>query len=184
MKTSILRARRKDRLEVLEEWLNSGTLVYWRRAPEVLHESGLVSVNYGMSNLYMDIWYLRRPYLSPDVKSMEEAECDSGKILFHVIMRSLLDFRSGRPCDSGIWNDDMSSDFSSCTSDHHLCSGDAERFLKTLDPEVEEFCNLSRGKIRDLLKSIKKDPIFQIGSILDSEEPTSFVALRISSLQL
>lgn len=174
------REMRHLRLDTIESWLSDGLMVSWRDVPATLRQAGLVSSNYGMRCLLLDIWFLKRKYCSPNFKSSDDVIIDHAKISFQIVLRGLMDLQSGRPCDLKAWKKDMPSDLQYCTEDSHLCYEDAERYLATIDRETEENCGIPAGKIRDLVKRIKQDPIFQIGSVLNSEVPTSFVALKLS----
>jgi len=169
---------RHERLDVLDDWLSNGYLVSWADVPRTLLEARLVSVHYSMRNLMMDVWYLKRGYCTSYSDELEGMSHFSTRVLFRIILRSLLDLNSGRPCDLGSWKLDIPSDFCCCSHEYHLCYQSAEEYLTSVDEEYEEQCGLSKGKIRYMIRKIKEDPIFKIGSVLASEMPSSFVALR------
>ena len=82
-----------------------------------------------------------------------------------MVIQALLDVHSKRPCDVAIWGTDLSPDSVYCTPTAHVCSQNAERFLKSLDANFEEFIGVSRGCIYDILHRIKKDPNYYLGSL-------------------
>jgi hypothetical protein len=176
------RQMRLDRLDVLGEWLRDELMVSWKDVPKALRDAGIVTVYYTQRCLLMDIWFLKRTYLAPIGKNSSEIDFDHTKLRFQIILRCLLDMQIGRPCDLNTWKGDMPSDSCRCTNDLHICYEDAERYLMNVCDEEEYECGLPSGKLRDLIKAIKKDPIFSIGSILTSDAPSSFVALRRSDL--
>ena len=178
------RDMRHDRLDVLDDWLSNGYLVSWKDVPRTLFTARLVSPYYSMRNLMLDVWYLKRGYCASYSDGVEGFSQFSTRILFRIILRSLLDLSSGRPCDLGVWKMDIPADFLCCSQEYHLCYQSAEEYLISIDEEVEEQCGLSRGKIPHIVRKIKEDPIFKIGSILSSEAPSSFVALRISRQEI
>lgn len=160
------RSLRHQRLRILEEWLAMKIDINWSEAPRVLQEHNIVSENYTMKNLHVDLWYLKREYVKSYANFEFTNSYESSKPLFNIILRALLDLSTGRPCDLGIWKKDLSPDFSCCSEEAHLCHEDAERFLISLSSASENLCGISSGKLRDLAKRIKKDPIFSIGSFI------------------
>ena len=173
---------RHKRLDSIDTWLSDGILVSWKDVPETLRYHGLATKNYNMKCLLMDVWYLKRSYCSPTVKSSDDMDTDHAKLGFQIILRSLLDLQTGRPCDLGLWKRDMPSDLQICSVDAHICYEDSEAYLLQVDSEMEANCGMPPGKVRDLVNRMKKDPIFMIGSVLSQEAPTSFVSLAISNL--
>lgn len=154
---------RIDRLDFIER--NLSRVVDWRGLIASMQDSCLVSKYYSYRCLYSDLWYIKRESIGNGAKIIEGCNGSGNMLYFQVILRALIDLKSGRPCDLGIWKDDRSPDYKSCEKTEHICFVDAENFLITLGEVEEVFAGLKPGCVADLTKRIKKDPIFKIGSL-------------------
>jgi hypothetical protein len=130
-----------------------------------LWRSKITSINYTRRNLLMDTWYITR---TKSTSIHMDSTGDGFPWMFRIILQSLLDLKSGRPCDLGIWRKDIPSDFNNCTESDHICYEFAERHLSELNDEAEELAGLSVGRVKYLLKQIKKDPVFTLPDLLNS----------------
>lgn len=155
---------RLDRLNFIER--NPTRLTNWKDLVEEMIDRGMVSKYYSVRCLKMDVWYIRRSYRSNCVRSFDGYTGIANSLYFHVILQSLIDLQTGRPCDLGAWKIDQPSDHKYCTMSEHLCYADAEEFLKKVDNEEEKFAGVSPGCVDHLVRTIKRDPIFSIESLI------------------
>lgn len=152
---------------VVESWRNVDDILKGLRYQEV------ISKFYTEKCLLVDFWYLTKtttftPGANRNCPTAMDVE---GRTLFQIVFQSLLDLKSGRPCDLGIWKKDFSPDFDNCTYSYHICWNDAEDYLHNLPTEAESYMGLSNGYLNGLITEIKKDRIFKIPSfILDNHD--------------
>ena len=90
----------------------------------------VISSFYSIKCLDVDIWYLTRGQIKNTDGRVTELQEMEQRILFQVILRSLLDIDIGRPCDVSMWRGDQSPDFISCVPTCHICSVSAIEFIK------------------------------------------------------
>ena len=150
---------------VVESWKSSEDIIKGLRYQEV------VSRYYTEKCLLVDFWYLTKSTtFSPGSNRNCPTAMDvEGRALFQIAFQSLLDLKSGRPCDLGIWRKDLSPDFDNCTYTYHICWNDAEDYLRHLPTEAESYMGLSNGYLNGLIAEIKKDRIFRIPSFVFRE---------------
>ena len=125
-----------------------------------LQELGWVSDLYGLRNLQVDLWWLRRRSACPPPELNSSSTDPSSILLFRIIFQALKDLQCGRPCDMGIWVGDEPPDHKRCLASEHICYQNAERYLAELG-DVECLINLSPQFLSGLVINIKKDPIFR-----------------------
>lgn len=157
----------------------------WQTLSDVvsgLGNLGLVSSMYDRRHLLVDVWYLykRCSDSPPDYRSsMMEYESN---LVFRIVVQSLLDLRSGRPCDFGLWLSDEPPDHKKCMSDEHFCYPHADKFFENFEEtDIEAFIHVPNGSVSGIVRKIKRDPIFRIESLFSqrlrtfSSTLTSFV---------
>lgn len=152
----------KETIALVQSWNNAHDVI------SGLFYQDVVSTYYSKKCLDVDLWYLTRKINFTPGSFHEESslETDEGKILFRVIVQSLTDLYIGRPCDMDCWKIDDSPDFQRCTESCHICWQDSENYLLNLDSEAEDCIGLSDGHLEHLVKTIKKDGIFLIPSLI------------------
>jgi len=148
--------------DVVRSWNNVDDILKGLRYQEV------ISRNYSEKCLLVDLWYLTKSTkFSPGSDRNCSTSIDiAGRALFQITFQSLLDLKSGRPCDLGIWRKDLSPDFDNCTYSYHICWNDAEDYLLHLPTEAESYMGLSNGYLSSIVTEIKKDRIFRIPSFI------------------
>jgi hypothetical protein len=133
-----------------------------------LYEQDVTSKLYSKRCLDVDLWFLLKKcgetsrYLETDAHSIDP----EGRTLFVVTLRSLIDLQIARPCDKGIWIKDTSPDLKHCINSDHICWQSAEEYLLSVTSDMEKFMGVSEGRIADLVKRIKQDPMFNIPNLL------------------
>lgn len=145
-------------------------VVSWKDSKQILEGLFLqevVSRSYSKQCLDVDLWFLTRNInlSTGSNKSCPSLKDSEGRLLFQIVLQSLLDLRCGRPCDVNAWKKDESPDFRNCTHDHHICWIYAEEYLHSIDYEMEKFIGLSEGSIEEWIRKIKRDEIFKISSL-------------------
>lgn len=151
-------------VSLVRSWENFRDVVVW------LREECIVTCNYGISNLEVDLWYLRKTQCRRSArKPIETGGKGPEKLLLTVVIQALLDAQIKRPCDVNIWLVDLPPDNTRCTHAVHICSDYAEKYLLSLDTEVENFIGLSHGCIHSILCGIKKDSTFSVESVFSIE---------------
>jgi len=119
----------------------------------------LISKKYCKRNLLVDIWYIE----NGGNRSFRNVGLNEtcGDFIQHIwlkiIIQALIDYASGRPCDSGIWTTDAPPMGKlKCSKVEHFCMDDAEDFLLHEAIRFEGVCGLSHGTIEELMEKIKK----------------------------
>lgn len=151
----------------------------WKEPERIISDlvdEGLVTEAYSETCLSVDLWFLLRDksVSSGFMRNLCTDISVEYKLLFQVILQSLIDLQQGRPCDYRTWRDDVSPDFRNCTQNDHICWKSAEDYLLSISSEMEECVGLNCGCIEDLVTMIKKDRIFKILSIFNPCFTTSF----------
>lgn len=144
------------------------TLSSFDEIVEGLYYQDVASKFYSRKCLEVDLWSLLKP-CNEDLKHFESeihSTDPEGKALFLITLRSLIDLQSARPCDLGVWIKDVSPDFNYCKETDHICWQSSEDYLLSITPDMEVFMGLSEGRISDLVKRIKKNPMFNISSLM------------------
>ena len=153
-------------------------VVSWKDCNDIvkgLRSQDVVSQYYNSSCLNVDLWYLSRDITFNPGKERSAITLSTveSRLLFQIVVQSLLDLRNGRPCDLKCWRKDISPDFETCTESHHICWNSAEQYLTTFQPEAEQYIGLSEGALKDLVCRIKKDKIFDILFLIPTKKEFS-----------
>ena len=123
-----------------------------------LQELGWVSDLYGLRNLEVDLWHLRRVSRGPDPDLRSSSSDPCAIILFRVIVQALKDSHAGRPCDEGIWIQDDPPDHVKCRKDDHICFKEADLYLSQIS-DVECLVGVSHEFIMSLVYKNRRSRI-------------------------
>lgn len=138
-------------LSIVSSWKNFHDAINWMRSKRI------VSSLYSSRHIYVDLWHIRKESNTSKTKNLEISGIGAEKLMLHVVIQALKDVESKRPCDLYLWDYDISPDSLQCSSKVHICAYHAEKFLRSLDPEIEQFLFVSDGCILDILENLKKD---------------------------
>lgn len=139
----------------------------WKTMEDVvsgLHSVGVVSDIYDERHLEIDLWHLNKRVLDPLPEFRSGCSDPASMLMFRIIVQALRDLQSGRPCDLGLWIADEPPDRKKCFPWEHCCYVHAEDYLRSLH-DIECMVNLSDEFLSNLLRKIKRDPIFNVRSL-------------------
>jgi hypothetical protein len=120
-----------------------------------LRSSELISKNYDITCLAVDVWCLfdRKPSDSKR-KSSEFTTIKDPliRVFFGIVVQAIYDVSSGRPCDVNSWIVDippMGSDLR-CSPSVHVCHESAAEFMEETGALWEAVLNLPAGMLAEL----------------------------------
>lgn len=120
-----------------------------------LFDDSLVSSNYDLTCLSVDVWYLfDRQRIVTHRSFADHIEEPVLRILLATVVQAIADARSMRPCDVHSWIADVAPGTGSyCMSGEvHLCAVDALRYLRDMSPICSVTMGLSEGFLLQLAK--------------------------------
>lgn len=122
----------------------------------------VVSPKYGLGNLRVDIWFIRKVTRDRGRRVGMLLGEDTGmalgwyeKLALRTVIMALLDVCEGRPCDLGLWSPDPPPTLRTCTMYQHICADDGERFIhEVIRQGWEPFLGLESGKLGKMLSTL------------------------------
>lgn len=122
------------------------------QVPEVIREllnQELISENYDLPCLAVDVWYLfdRKPLYAHKRFVLANVIRDPlARLYFGVAVQAIYDARMRRPCDAQSWIvDQPPGDQTRCTPSVHICESHAKEFIEEIALSLEPILKLPTG---------------------------------------